>query len=58
MTTVLLIQLADGEPIEYVDVTRYKSDESNNLCIYAGDVLLAMYAAGYWLSAVLQIEED
>lgn len=52
----LTVTCVDGVH-ECEGVSRYKTDEHNNLCVYAGDQLIALYVAEQWRSAVLLVEE-
>jgi hypothetical protein len=48
----MVVVVADGEPHEFPDATRFSTEERfNNLCIWAGkdaDVLVAVFADGRW----------
>lgn len=54
---MLVVRLTSGEVVEFTDCARWMTDESNNLCIYIGDVLCAMYNMQCWRSAVLEDKE-
>lgn len=47
----MIVVHTGGTTVEYGDVTRFSTDENNNLCLWTGrdaDKLVTLFAAGRW----------